>query len=249
MRQLKAIIVDDEEASRLTLRNYLTKYCPEVELLAEASNVNEALKAIAKHKPNLVFLDVEMPYGNAFDLLEHFEELPFQTIFVTAFSQYALQALNLSASHYLMKPVDIEELIHAVAKVQQSLENQSQVLSSSILLENLNIENKQLKKMVLPTMEGFEVVVLKDVVRCQAKDNLTDLFLSDGGRRTVSRTLKFYETVLEEYDFVRVHKSHLVNVNYVKEYKKGKGGDIYLSDGSIVQLAPARRELFLSKFT
>ena len=103
--------------------------------------------------------------------------------------------------------------------------------------------------MVLPTMEGFEVVVLKDVVRCQAKDNLTDLFLADGSRRTVSRTLKFYETVLEEYDFVRVHKSHLVNVNYVKEYKKGKGGDIYLSDGSIVQLAPARRELFLSKFT
>lgn len=147
------------------LRNYLTKYCPNVELLAEASNVNEALKAISKNKPDLVFLDIEMPYGNTIDLLENFEELPFETIFVTAFSQYALQALNLSMSHYLMKPVDIEELIEAVDKVQQSLADRSQVRNSNILLENLSIENKQLKKMVLSSIEGFEVVVLKDVAK------------------------------------------------------------------------------------
>ncbi len=147
------------------LRNYLTKYCPNVELLAEASNVNEALKAISKNKPDLVFLDIEMPYGNTVDLLENFEELPFETIFVTAFSQYALQALNLSMSHYLMKPVDIEELIEAVDKVQQSLADRSQVRNSNILLENLSIENKQLKKMVLSSIEGFEVVVLKDVAK------------------------------------------------------------------------------------
>ena len=147
------------------LRNYLTKYCPNVELLAEASNVNEALKAISKNKPDLVFLDIEMPYGNTVDLLENFEEPPFETIFVTAFSQYALQALNLSMSHYLMKPVDIEELIEAVDKVQQSLADRSQVRNSNILLENLSIENKQLKKMVLSSIEGFEVVVLKDVAK------------------------------------------------------------------------------------
>ncbi len=246
---IRAILVDDEEASRITLRNYLGKYCPDVELLGEAENIQEGHALITKLNPELVFLDVEMPFGNAFDLLEKFDELPFETIFVTAFSQYALQALNLSASHYLMKPVNIEELIEAVEKVSIAIKQQSSIKTSNILLENLHIENKQLRKMVLPTMEGFEVVVLKDVVRCQANDNLTDIHLSEGTRRTVSRTLKFYEGVLSEYDFVRVHKSHLINLNFVKQYRKGKGGDITLADGSVVPLAPTRREDFLSRFS
>lgn len=147
-----------------------------------------------------------------------------------------------------MKPVNIEELVEAVGKVKASLNDQNQIKTSNILLENLQIENKQLRKMVLPSMEGFEVVVLKDVIRLQAKDNLTDIFLSDGTRRTVSKTLKFYEEILSDYDFVRVHKSHIININCVKQYRKGKGGDIHLTDGSAVQLAPARKELFLAKF-
>jgi two-component system LytT family response regulator len=248
MDKIRAILVEDEEASRTTLRNYLSKYCEDVELLGEAANIVEGAKLIKQHDPQLVFLDVEMPFGNAFDLLEQYDKPSFETIFVTAFSQYALQALNLSASHYLMKPVNIEELVEAVGKVKASLNDQNQIKTSNILLENLQIENKQLRKMVLPSMEGFEVVVLKDVIRLQAKDNLTDIFLSDGTRRTVSKTLKFYEEILSDYDFVRVHKSHIININCVKQYRKGKGGDIYLTDGSAVQLAPARKELFLAKF-
>ncbi len=248
MKTLKAILVEDEEASRVTLRNYLAKYCPTVTLLGEAANVNEGYQLIVQKKPDVVFLDIEMPYGNAFDLLEKFEQLDFEVIFVTAFSKYALEALNLSASNYLLKPLNIDQLIEAVEKVQTGKDQRSMVKSSAILLENLAIENKQLKKMVLPMLDGFEVVVLKDIVWCEANDNLTELHFVDGTKRTVCRTLKFYENVLRDYDFIRIHKSHIINLNAVKLYRKGKGGEITLNNGTHLKLSPTRKAAFLEKF-
>lgn len=248
MDKITAIIIEDEKASRVTLQNYLVKYCPVVSVLAEAENIKEGHALIKKLHPDLVFLDIEMPYGNAFDLLEKFDSLDFELIFVTAFSKYALEALNLSASNYLLKPLDISQLIEAVEKVGKQLSEKQQVQTSNILLENLSIENKQLKKMVLPMLDGFEVVVLKDIIRCQANDNLTNIFLQDGTRRTVCRTLKFYEEVLQAYDFVRVHKSHMININYVKQYKKGKGGEVILSNGKEVPVSPSKKANFLEKF-
>ncbi|NQY66696.1 MAG: response regulator, partial [Flavobacteriales bacterium] len=164
MTKIKAILVEDEEASRITLRNYLDKYCPNVDLLGEAENINEGYTLIKSIKPQLVFLDVEMPFGNAFDLLEKFDSLDFEVVFVTAFSKYALDALNLSASNYLLKPLSIDQLITAVDKVEKQIADKSSIKTSNILLENLAIENRQLKKMVLPMLDGFEVVVLKDIV-------------------------------------------------------------------------------------
>lgn len=248
MKKLKAILVEDEEASRITLRNYLAKYCENVDLLGEANNINEGYQLIEKVKPDLVFLDVEMPFGNAFDLLEKFERLDFEVVFVTAFSKYALEALNLSASNYLLKPLDIDQLIEAVGKVTLAIEDKSVVRSSSILLENLAIENKQLKKMVLPMLDGFEVVVLNEIVWCEANDNLTELHLIDGTKRTVCRTLKFYENVLTDYDFIRIHKSHIININAVKLYRKGKGGEITLNNGVTLKLSPTRKASFLERF-
>jgi len=249
MSTITAIIVEDEKASRLTLQNYLEKYCPEVSVLAEAENIKEGYALIKKLQPDLVFLDIEMPFGNAFDLLEQFDSLDFELIFVTAFSKYALEALNLSASNYLLKPLDITQLIDAVEKVSLHLSEKQQVKTSNILLENLSIENKQLKKMVMPMLDGFEVVVIKDIIRCEANDNLSNIYLADGTRRTVCRTLKFYEEVLQSYDFVRVHKSHLININYVKQYKKGKGGQVVLSTGKELPVSPIKKANFLAKFT
>lgn len=248
MDKLSAILVEDEEASRITLRNYLQKYCPQVELLGEAIDIKEGYKLIQEKQPKLVFLDVEMPYGNAFDLLEKFDTLDFEVVFVTAFSKYALEALNLSASNYLLKPVSIDQLVDAVEKVSQRVKDKQSIQASNILLENLSIENKQLKKMVLPMLEGFEVVVLKDIIRCEANDNLTDLYLLDGTKRTVCRTLKFYENVLNDYDFIRVHKSHIINVNYVKRYIKGKGGEVMLTNGTEVRVSLTRKQAFLERF-
>ena len=245
---LTALIVEDEAASRITLSNYLSKYCPNVSVIGEAENINEAYQFIKSKSPDLVFLDVEMPFGNAFDLLEKFESIDFEVVFVTAFSKYAIDAIQLSASNYLLKPLSIDDLITAVEKVTANVANKQQLRSSSILLENLNIENKQLKKLVLPVMDGFEVVVLKDVVWCEANDNLTVFHLIDGTKKTVCKTLKFYEEALSNYDFIRVHKSYIININYVKKYKKGKGGQVTLTNDKVINVSVNRKQSFLSLF-
>ena len=245
---LTALIVEDEAASRITLSNYLSKYCPNVSVIGEAENINEAYQFIKSKSPDLVFLDVEMPFGNAFDLLEKFESIDFEVVFVTAFSKYAIDAIQLSASNYLLKPLSIDDLITAVEKVTANVANKQQLRSSSILLENLNIENKQLKKLVLPVMDGFEVVVLKDVVWCEANDNLTVFHLIDGTKKTVCKTLKFYKEALSNYDFIRVHKSYIININYVKKYKKGKGGQVTLTNDKVINVSVNRKQSFLSLF-
>ena len=246
---MKAIIIEDEAASRLTLRNYLKEYCSNVNLIAEANNIKTGAEIIKKYNPDLVFLDIEMPFGNAFDLLDEYDTIPFETIFVTAFSNYAMQAINLSSCSYLLKPVDIDELIEAVKKAEETIIQQSTFKTANILLENLSIENKQLKKIVLPTMEGFDVIQLKDVIHCQANDNLTDFYLRNGNKKTVCKTLKFFEDTLSDFDFLRVHKSHLININYVESYHKGKVGDIKLSNGSVVPLSVNKKESFVKKFS
>lgn len=245
---MRAIIVEDEKASRDTLRNYLQKYCPQVSILAEADSVKTGISAIEKHKPDLVFLDVEMPYGNAFDLLDQVKERSFETIFVTAYDNYAVKALNFSASYYLLKPIDIDELIKAVELVNNKKESQEHSLRTRILIENIKIENKQLQKIILPLIDGFEVVTVKDIIRCQANDNFTEFHFSNGSKQLICRTLKFYDEILSELDFVRVHKSHLINLQYIKRYKKGKGGQVIMSDGSVVDVSNTRKPELIKKF-
>ncbi|MEM6264223.1 MAG: LytTR family DNA-binding domain-containing protein [Bacteroidota bacterium] len=243
---LDAILVEDEAASRETLRNYLSRYCLQVNLLAEAENVAQGLKAIHTHQPDLVFLDVEMPFGNAFDLLEQVENLSFETVFVTAFSHYALKALNASACHYLLKPIDIDELVLAVEKVQERIQQQADLLPTQILLENLHQQQQQSQKLVLPVLEGFELIKVEQVIRCQANGNMTDFFLTDGTHRLICRTLKFYDEILTDCGFMRVHKSHLVNLNYVTGYKRGKGGQLSLGEHHQVEVAPSKKAALMA---
>lgn len=231
MKSITAIIVDDEQDSRETLRNYMGKYCPQVRLLAECANIIEARAAILKHQPQLVFLDIEMPHGNAFDLLEQWGEIDFEIIFITAFSQYAIQAFNLSAAHYLLKPVDIEELEKAVATVEQLLHQKEKLSHANILLENMAALHSQNRKLVLPLMEGFDVVRMSEIMYCEAEDNFTRFYFKDGRKTLICRNLKFYETALDAFGFFRVHRSHIVNLEYVKRYIKGKGGSVVLENG------------------
>ena len=247
--KLSAIIVEDEELSRETLRNYLQKYCPDLAVVAEAANIIEGKSAIERLTPEIVFLDVEMPFGNAFDLLEQLEDITFETIFVTAFSNYAIKALNLSASYYLLKPIDIDELVKAVEKISLSVSKNKELNHTKILIDNIKIENKQLQKIVLPLLDGFEVVQVSQIIRCEAFDNFTYIFLSNGRKLVICRTLKHFESMLSDYDFLRVHKSHLVNLQYIKQYKKGKGGQAIMIDGSSVDISPNRKQEFLAKFS
>jgi two-component system, LytTR family, response regulator len=245
---LKAVIVDDELASRAALANYIAKYCPEVIVAGFGDSVKTGLEAIRQHQPDILFLDVEMPYGNAFDLLERAGEINFETVFVTAFSHYAVKAIHFSAAYYILKPIDIDELIQAVQKIRLEKEKKQYSVHTQVLMENLRVVNKQLQKIVLPQMEGFEVIQVQDIIRCQANDNFTDFYLTNGTRTLICRTLKFYEDMLGDFDFLRVHKSHLINLQKVKKYLKGKGGQIIMSDDSVVEVSPQRKQELLTRF-
>jgi len=241
--ELNAIIVEDEKTSRDILKNYLAKYCPKVTLLGEAENIEEALILIRNYDLDLVFLDVEMPYGNAFDLLDKVGDRQFETVFVTAYNQYALDALNAHASYYLLKPISIDKLIEAVDYVLE-IKDKENSLQQTVLKP---IHQQVAGKITIPQQQGFEVLEIKDILYCQADDNYTQLFLNER-KKLVSKTLKYFEEALRENGFVRVHKSYLVNVNEIVAYNKGKGGNVVLSNGKQIMVSPSRKKELLAYF-
>ena len=241
---VKAIIVEDESVSRAILQKYLGKYCPNVEVLAEADNIEDALTLIKKHAPDLVFLDVEMPYGNAFDLLDRVGHRTFETVFVTAYDHYAIEALNSHASYYLLKPISIDELIKAVDHVVEVRQKENELQDKVLSPKSVNVSGK----ITIPTQEGFEVIAVEDIVYAKADDNYTEIYLSNAKRKVVSKTLKYFEEALQPYTFARVHKSYLVNVNCIAKYVKGKGGSVVLNNGKEVMVSASRKKELLAFF-
>lgn len=242
--KLRSIIVEDEETSREILKNYLKKYCPNVEVLGEAANVDEALVLIRNHDLDLVFLDVEMPYGNAFDLLDKVGDVDFETIFVTAYNHYAIEALNAHASYYLMKPISIDDLIKAVDYVSE-IKTKEEALQDQVLVPKTNTVNG---KITIPQQDGFEVLETASIMYCKADDNYTEIYLNNNKKKLVSKTLKYFEEALSSSSFVRVHKSYLVNVDEVTKYLKGKGGSVVLSNGKQIMVSASKKADFLSYF-
>lgn len=241
--KLNAIIVEDEETSREILKNYLAKYCPSIDLKGEAGNVDEALVLIRNNDLDVVFLDVEMPFGNAFDLLDRVGDRQFETVFVTAYNHYAIDALNAHASYYLLKPISIDKLIEAVDYVTE-IKAKEKSLHNSILKP---LQTQVAGKITIPLQNGFEVLQMEDILYCQADDNYTQIYLKKG-KRLVSKTLKYFEDSLAENGFARIHKSYLVNVNEITEYKKGKGGSVVLSSGKEIMVSPSRKKELLAFF-
>jgi two-component system LytT family response regulator len=241
--QLQTIIVEDEEISREILKKYVAKYCPNVNIIGEASNIEDALILIRNNELDLVFLDVEMPFGNAFDLLEKVGDRTFETIFVTAYDHYAIEALNSHASYYLLKPISIDELIKAVDHVI-SIKGKEERLAETVLATNIETING---KITIPQQDGFEVLNVAEIVYCKADDNYTEIYVNDS-KIVVSKTLKYFEEALSQYPFARVHKSYLVNVNEVVKYRKGKGGSVVLSNGKEVLVSSTKKANLLSYF-
>jgi len=244
-QKIRSVIVEDELAAREVLKNYLSKYCPQIEVVGEAQHIKEAVPLLHEIQPQLVFLDVEMPFGNAFDVLEACKDLQFETIFVTAFSEYSLKALNQSAAYYLLKPISIEELIVAVNKVHHQIMNHELFNRNKIIVENFHETKPEKQQVILPTLEGFEVVKMEEIVRLRGNGNFTDLYLSDGSKKMVCRFLKHFSEILP-LPFIRVHKSHIINMNCVKSYNKG--GIITLNDGAEIEVSPTYKEEFLRNF-
>lgn len=245
--KITSVIVEDEAAAMAALQNYLGKFCPQVEVAGTAQNSREAIALLHELRPQLVFLDVEMPFGNAFDVLDGCQDLQFETIFVTAFSEYSLKALNQSAAYYLLKPVSIEELILAVNKVQQQLQQKHWLNRNRIILENVRENNPGMQQVILPTLDGFDVVKMNEIVRLKGNGNFTDVYLTNGSKKMVCRFLKHFSEMLP-HPFVRVHKSHIINIHYVQSYRKGAGGYVNLNDGTAVEVSAAYKDNLLKAF-
>ena len=240
---LKAILVEDEANSREILRNYINKYCPSIDLVGEAASIKEALVLIENNILDLVFLDVEMPFGNAFDLLDQLPDRTFETVFVTAYDHYAKDALNNHAAYYLTKPINIDELIIAVNYVEGVREKEASLEGEVLATKSKGVEGK----LTLPQQDGFQILNVSEILYCKADDNYTEIYLLNK-KILVSKTLKYFEDALAEFPFARVHKSFLVNVNEVVKYRRGKGGSVVMSNGKEVMVSASKKKDFLSYF-
>jgi two-component system, LytTR family, response regulator len=243
---MKAVIIDDEKDSRQILANYLTKYCPDVTVCGFGESVATGLDAIKQHVPDVVFLDIEMPFGNGFDLLEKAGDHTFETVFVTAFGNYAIQALNQSAAYYLLKPIDIDELVKAVEKIKTERKERNYTQHARVLMDNMKGGGQQ--KIMLPTLEGFEIVAIEKILYCEAADNFTKFFFDEGQPLMICRTLKYFEDVLQPHGFLRIHRSYMINPTFVIRYSKGKGGYVTMKNNQELEVSANKKQEFLSLF-
>jgi two-component system LytT family response regulator len=243
---LKAIIVDDEPDCCESLSILLKRNCPEVNIAATCYSGEKAISVINEIKPQLVFLDIEMPNMNGFEMLEKLASIDFELIFTTSYDQYAIKAIRFSALDYLLKPIDREELQKAVKKVVNRLQRPlTQQLE--ILLQKINQPSNPIQRIALPTMEGLKLVPVDSIISCASEGNYTIFLMKDKQKNDVSRPLKEVEEMLEEYSFLRVHHSHLVNMNEIDRFIKGEGGYLIMSDGSSVDVSRSKKEMLLKK--
>jgi two-component system, LytTR family, response regulator len=238
---LRTILVDDEERVRKTLEIMLRKHCPNVKIVAEADGVESGIQAIKKHHPDLVLLDIKMDDGTGFDLLWKLDPVDFKVIFITAYDQYAIKAIKFSALDYLLKPVDPDELVHAVAKAEKMvLDEMNKQLDT--LAENVRGEEKSSKKIILKTFDNIHLLRIRDISYCESNGNYTNFHLLNGKVILVSVTLKEYDDMLSEYGFFRAHKSFLVNLAHVERFEKSEGGSIVLADEVKIPVSYRKKE-------
>lgn len=245
---LKAIIVDDESKSRESLQILLQDFVEGVEVRSLCQDVAEAILAIERDKPDIVFLDIQLQRETGFDLLTKLKDITFEVIFTTAYSEYAIKAFRFSAIDYLLKPIDIEELKKAVGKVEKRM-NGNITSRLTELVQNLKVgvSSSENYKLALPTLEGLIFIKTNDILYCEASSNYTQIYTADGKKYLVSKTLKDYEDLLSEHNFFRIHNSYLINLNSIKKYVKGEGGYVILNNDISLDVSKRKKEAFLNK--
>lgn len=249
MNKLKTILVDDEPLSLSMLEEMLGKYCPSLVITGKASDAQQAAAIIEAQSPDVVFLDIEMPYGNAFDLLDKMAEIRFEIIFVTAYSNYAIKAFKYAATDYLLKPLNFEELQQAVNRIHIKVGERKLNERIAVLLENLNTKPDEAKKIMLPIADGFMVEQVQDILYLSAEGSYTRVNLVNDKKVLVSKNLKEFEDILPPHVFYRIHNSTIINTNYVKKFTRGRGGEVEMSDGEIFLVASRRKADFLEKMS
>lgn len=241
---MRAILIDDEKNNRENLLWMLSHYCPSVDIISSCASVLDARQAIMKLQPELLFLDIQMADGSGFSLLESLQEPSFEVIFVTAYDNYAIQAIKFSALDYLLKPLDPLELIKSVEKAEAIIRRKQDNVRMVNLLKNERSPDKH-KKIAVSVSDKIEFIEILSIIRCEAENNYTTLFLKSGEKIIASRTLKEFDELLTPYNFLRVHQSHLINLDEVKSFVKADGGYIRMKDGSSVSISRQRRNQVL----
>jgi len=240
--KIQTVIIEDEPKSLLTLQSLLDRYCPEVQVIATAGSVESGLHILAENNPELVFLDIAMPDGDAFDLLNKIGHVDFEIIFITAYNDFALRAFEFSALHYLLKPVNYLELQAAVQRFMK-------IRNYDSLGTRLDILNNSMKnhfdKISLPSNDGLIIVELKEIVRLEAAGNYSTIHLANDQSIVVTKTLYQFEEILDGLDFIRIHNTHLINLNYVKRYQRGQGGTVTMNDGTQLAVSRGRKAEFI----
>jgi two-component system LytT family response regulator len=245
---IRTVLIDDERDSISVLRRLLDSYCPEIEIVGTADGVETGAQLIRSVGPDLAFLDIEMTRGNAFDLLNRLKPVSFQVIFVTAFDEYAIKAFKCSAVDYLLKPIDIEDLREAVGKAIRYIHGKSFQAQMSVLLDNMDSFRQGQQKMAIPTLTGLIFVALADIMRLEAKGAYTLIYLHKSESVMATRNIKEYEELLPGAIFFRIHNSHIINIQRIQKYLKGRGGCVVMEDGSSIEVASRRKEEFLANF-
>lgn len=242
--KIKTILVDDEKNSLIIMQRLLEKHTPNVQIVDTAQSVEEAIEVIDKHKPELVFLDISMPDGDGFEVIEKTNFKNFKVIFSTAYDQYAIKAFEVSALHYILKPVTPNDLIEAINRFHDTP-------PSDNISEKIKVLNDALKeipsRLVLPTSTGMHIINIKTIIRCESSNNYTTFFLTNGKKIVVSKSIQIYEQLLSDSHFCRIHNKHLINIKFVQKYVKGRGGHVVLSNGSNIDVSDGRKKNFLEK--
>lgn len=244
---LKTVIIDDDDVSRMVLRDILEKFLDNIEIIGEAASVADGVKLLENTDPELVLLDISMPDGTGFDLLDQLKSINFKLIFITAYSEYAVKAFKYSAFDYIVKPLNVEELKKAIMRIPliDRVDNKVRVKT---LKENLQSQDDgALKTVALPEFNGFAIVNVEDIVRCEGKRNYTRIIFKEASEKVVSRTLLEFEHLLTPLGFVRIHRSHLVNILNVVRYLKSEGGMVELKTGELLKVSPKHKENLLNK--
>jgi len=234
---MNAVIVDDEATVRNTIKSLINENFPDINIVATAGSVGEGYETIVNNKPDLLFLDVELPDGNGFDLLKKISPVNFRVIFVTGHQEYALDAIKVSALDYVLKPIDTDELIRAIEKAKEVINQEEQNLKLLALSENLQCK-KVLKRIILHTVDHLQLVAVDDIIRAEADSNYTLFRLSGNRKIMVSRTIKEFVSLLANSGFIRVHQSHLINLEHIDRFMKKDGGWLRMRDGSSVPVSP-----------
>ncbi len=245
MEKIKAILVDDELSSLQNLLKKIEEFCPDVTVIAMAQKPEEAMLLIKHHKPDVIFLDIEMPKMSGFRMLEELGECEFEIIFTTAYNHYAIDAIRISAFDYLMKPIAIKELQVSVDRLSKMRSFSQTKEKIDILKNSLSEKKSQEDKIAIPTSEGLEFIPIKNILHIESSSNYCKIFFTESKSLLVTKLLKDFEDMLQPYHFYRIHNSHLINLNYIQKYVKANGGQVMMKDGTIIDVARRKKEEFL----